>query len=93
MTKSEFKERWESDASGGGITYNDIAECARLWGVSSNPFAEPIHTVRYKVLKAAETVDADAYTPINNSSVDNMEQVAILEIENIVSCEVNEGDY
>lgn len=34
MTKQEFKVRWESDANGGGITFNDIANCAGSWGVS-----------------------------------------------------------
>lgn len=28
MTKEEFKVRWESNENGGGITFNDIANCA-----------------------------------------------------------------
>lgn len=34
MTKLEFKTRWESDDSGGGITTEDIANCAVAWGIS-----------------------------------------------------------
>jgi hypothetical protein len=32
MTKQEFKERWESSPDGGGITFDDIAKCAKEWG-------------------------------------------------------------
>jgi len=31
MTKEQFKTKWESNVSGGGITYNDIADCAVAW--------------------------------------------------------------
>lgn len=33
MTKAEFRKRWESDDNGGGITYEDIADCAVAWGI------------------------------------------------------------
>jgi hypothetical protein len=63
MTKAEFKARWEADDAGGGITFDDIAECAKAWGVSARPRIEPIYEIRYKVLKAARTVDAEDYKP------------------------------
>ena len=63
MTKTEFKARWESDSNGGGITYDDIAECAVEWGISSSPRARRMERVRYDVLKAANTIDAEEYYP------------------------------
>lgn len=61
MTRQEFKARWESDDDGGGITFNDIADCAVAWGLSSSPKAQPISTVRYRVLKASGCVDAEEF--------------------------------
>lgn len=61
MTKEEFKLRWESNDSGGGITFNDIADCAISWKVSSSPKAQPINQIRYRVLKAANCSDAEDY--------------------------------
>jgi hypothetical protein len=61
MTKEEFKRRWESDDSGGGITFNDIADCAEAWGICATPRTNPINLVRYKVLAAAQTIDAEEY--------------------------------
>ena len=61
MTKEEFKARWESDASGGGITFNDIANCAVAWGISKHPRVQPIMDVTYRVLKAADCSDAENY--------------------------------
>jgi hypothetical protein len=63
MTKQEFKARWESDDKGGGITFDDIAKCAIAWHVSSRPRIRPIDVVRYEVLKAAGTVDAEEFKP------------------------------
>lgn len=63
MTKTEFKARWESDDSGGGITFDDIAECAIEWGITSSPRVRRIDRVRYDVLKAANTIDAEEYYP------------------------------
>lgn len=28
MTKAQFKKRWDSNEDGGGITFDDIAQCA-----------------------------------------------------------------
>lgn len=63
MTKAEFKTRWESNDNGGGITFDDIAECAINWGIAKTPRIMSIDNVRYKVLKAAEVVDAEEYYP------------------------------
>lgn len=63
MTKHEFKKRWESNNNGGGITFNDVATCYTAWGLGSAPRTQPIDHVRFAVLKAAGTVDADDYAP------------------------------
>lgn len=63
MTKNEFKVRWESDDEGGGITFNDIADCAVAWGITQSPKAMPMNSIRYKVLKAADTNDAEEFNP------------------------------
>ena len=60
MTKDEFKRRWESD-DGGGITFDDIALCAQAWGLFSTPRRSNIELVRYRVLVAASTTDAEEY--------------------------------
>ncbi len=65
MTPRQFKERWESNATGGGITFKDIAECAVNWGVTSCPSILPVAAVRYLVLKAAGVNDAEDYPPDN----------------------------
>jgi len=61
MTKQEFKARWESDDDG-GITMNEVAECAKAWGVCAKPKINPMQQVLYKVLVAAG-VDAEPYKP------------------------------
>ena len=63
MTKEEFKTRWESDDAGGGISYDDIADCAVAWGISRTPKTRRIDVIRYQVLEAACTVDAEEYKP------------------------------
>jgi hypothetical protein len=63
MTKEEFKARWESNDEGGGISFNDIADCAKAWGLFSTPKTARIDVVRYRVLKAANTVDAEDFAP------------------------------
>lgn len=32
MTKAQFKKYWDSNEDGGGITFDDIAQCAADWG-------------------------------------------------------------
>jgi len=63
MTKEEFKTRWDGDDSGGGISYNDIADCAVAWGISRTPKTRRIDLIRYQVLVAAGTVDAEEFKP------------------------------
>ena len=63
MEKHEFKTRWESNDNGGGITWDDIAECAIKWGIARTPRIIQIDRVRYAVLKAAGTDDAEKFKP------------------------------
>ena len=70
MTKEEFKTRWESNDSGGNITFDDIAECAIAWHLCSTPRTMQINKVRYMVLKAANTNDAEDFNPTNESEED-----------------------
>ena len=63
MTKQEFKDRWDGDDNGGGINFDDIADCAKAWGLFRSPKTCRIDMVRYKVLKQAGTVDAEEYAP------------------------------
>jgi len=53
MTKEEFRVRWDSDERGGGITYNDIAECAIAWGINSYPRTAPIDLIKKLVVKVS----------------------------------------
>lgn len=62
-TKEEFKRLWEANSAGSGITFDDIAECAIAWGISSHPRTRPIDEITYRVLKAAQTNDAEEYNP------------------------------
>ena len=63
MRRQEFKKRWESNDDGGGITFNDIADCAKEWGLYAFPKIQPMPTVVYRVLKAAKTNDCEEYKP------------------------------
>lgn len=63
MTKEEFKNLWESGDDGGGITFDDIAKCAKDWGLFKYPRICPLNIVRYRVLKSANTVDAEKFNP------------------------------
>ena len=63
MEKSVFKKRWESDKNGGGITFEDIADCAVEWGIATKPKTMEMGLVRYQVLKAAKTCDAEDFKP------------------------------
>lgn len=53
MTRSNFKKRWESDDNGGGITFDDVAECAKAWELFSTPRIHPMPNVTAAVLSAA----------------------------------------
>lgn len=63
MTKLQFKTRWESTDEGGGITFDEIAECAKLWGITSKPRIMLMDKILYEVLKVANTKDAESYKP------------------------------
>lgn len=54
LTKEQFKELWDSNDEGGGITYDDIADCAKAWGLFSSPRTHQIDKVKDAVVKAAE---------------------------------------
>jgi hypothetical protein len=60
MTKQEFKERWESTPDGGGITFDDIAKCAKEWGLYSSPKTARMNDVVNTVLKHADVSCEDA---------------------------------
>jgi hypothetical protein len=53
LTKEEFKKRWDSNEDGGGITFEDIADCAIDWGLCLNPKMHTIHGIMDMVLDAA----------------------------------------
>ncbi len=61
MNKKEFKKLWESDDNGGGITFDDVANCAREWGLYDRPKIHSIDSVLYSVLVAAKVNDAEDY--------------------------------
>lgn len=53
MTKAQFKKRWDSNEDGGGITFDDIAQCAVEWGLVQNPRIHGIDMIVDMVVKAA----------------------------------------
>ena len=57
FTKEEFKKLWESNADGDGITNDDIADCAKDWGLFNNPRTHHIYKVQLAVLKSANVID------------------------------------
>ena len=63
MTKDQFKKRWESNSDGDSIAFDDIADCAKEWGISSTPRIMRMDSIRYRVLRAAGTNDAEDYAP------------------------------
>ena len=70
MNKEEFKKRWESDDVGGGIDFDDVADCAEAWGLFRSPRTAQINKVLYRVLKEAGTVDAESYNTDREESYD-----------------------
>lgn len=65
MTQEEFKKLWEADEKGSGITFDDISDRAKEWGLFEKPKSKccDVNIVRYKVLKAAKCVDAEEFNP------------------------------
>lgn len=66
MTREEFKRRWAASVENNDLTYNDVAECAKEWGLMENPKTKPLANVLYAVLKAAGVEDAEDYNPDND---------------------------
>lgn len=56
-TKEEFAKKWDGDDNGGGITWDDIADCAKAWGVYDKPRIHDMYTVRKKVVIASGAKD------------------------------------
>lgn len=56
-TKEEFYELWHADYC--PITFDDCADCAKAWGLCSNPRCEDIFKIRDMVIAAAEKVAPD----------------------------------
>lgn len=57
MTKEEFRKRWDSSEDGGGITWNDIADCAVEWGIFSKPRIHRLDVVANAVTAIAGCKD------------------------------------
>ena len=53
FTKEKFKELWDSNSIGGGLTFDDIKDCAKDWGLYDNPLQFDMFRVRDAVLRAA----------------------------------------
>lgn len=53
MTKAEFAERWDSGDAGDAITVDDVADCAKAWGLFATPRIHPFGTVLAVVVKAS----------------------------------------
>ena len=68
-TKEEFKRLWEADIAGkaiDGITNDDCADCAKAWGIYSNPKCASLDEVVYRVCKAAGVREEDMpYNPFD----------------------------
>ena len=70
MTKEEFKELWEAgDEEDSEITFDDIANVAKEWGLFNRLRCCDINVVRYEVLKAAKCVDAEEFNPYIDNSI------------------------
>lgn len=61
MTREEFKKLWEADEDGSGITFDDIADRAKEWGLFEDPKCCNIFLVMHEVLKEAKCVDAEKF--------------------------------
>jgi hypothetical protein len=74
MTKEEFKARWESTPNGGGITIDEIADCAVAWGISQQPRCSRMDRIIYLVVKAANTIDCEEFNPELNQDEDDNDE-------------------
>lgn len=57
MTKEEFKQKWESNENGGGITNQDIARLYTEWKLGTSPYTKTITYVIWRVCEEANTND------------------------------------
>lgn len=76
MTREEFKKLWEANDNGSGITYDDIANYAKEWGLFNNPRLYDINVVTYEVLKAAKCNDAEEF---NNNKTTGAHMTPLME--------------
>lgn len=53
-TKEEFKKLWDSNDNGGGLTFDDVADCAKEWGLYVTPLTSDIYDVLEAVCEAAD---------------------------------------
>lgn len=58
MTPKEFKKRWESDDPVVGITWDDVAKCAKDWGLYDKPKVHDMETVLRSVLDHAQVTES-----------------------------------
>lgn len=65
MTKEEFRLKWDGGEDGGGITWDDIAECAISWGLFSKPRTRRLDVVANAVTKAAGCKDIYQIIPVD----------------------------
>ena len=56
---------WEANEKASGITFDDIADAAKEWGLFDNPRCCDINVVRYEVLKEAKCKDAEEFNTTN----------------------------
>ena len=70
ITPHQFKERWESE-NGGGLTFDDIADCAKNWGLFNRPRTSSMPLVVYSVLKFAQTNNCEEYKPSDDDDDDD----------------------
>lgn len=52
LSKEEFKKKWETE-NGGGITFDDIANCAIAWDITRSPYTYPMFELSNRVLISA----------------------------------------
>lgn len=82
MTKEEFRRRWDSGPDGGGITDDEVADCAKAWGLYDRPRCAQRDHVIMKVVKAAGCRDLP----------EEEEQMAVDEDELTLNVHAPEGD-
>lgn len=61
-TKEEFYDLWHAEYC--PITFDDCADCAKAWGLCSNPRCHDIIEIRDMVVKAAEEIAPKHYNDV-----------------------------